>query len=197
MRAIGHRQGPAGSTERTGGGFFIAFEGGEGAGKSTQMATFVDWLTVEGADVVTTREPGGTEIGVRIRELLLDKGAEEMDPRTEALLYASDRAQHVAQVIRPALEAGKVVVSDRYVDSSLAYQGVARGLGLDEIYQISEWATGGMVPDLVFFLKVDHTEGLRRAAQNQIASRAQGPTSTRRSPAPTSSLPRSSPSASS
>ena len=136
-------------------GYFVVFEGGEGAGKTTQMEALVGWLHARGDAVVTTREPGGTEIGSRIRALVLDPEAAAMDARTEALLYAADRAQHVAEVIKPALAAGKIVVSDRFVDSSLAYQGLARGLGLDEIYSISEWATGGLMPDLVFFLKID------------------------------------------
>lgn len=143
-------------------GYLVVFEGGEGAGKSTQIAAFARWLEATGADVVTTREPGGTPIGGRIRDVLLDPGSSGMDARTEALLYAADRAQHVADVIKPALEAGKVVVSDRYVDSSLAYQGLARGLGLNEIYDISEWATGGILPDLVFFMDLDPTTALRR-----------------------------------
>jgi dTMP kinase len=161
MRAIGHRVGRASRSLH--GGFFVAFEGGEGAGKSTQMAGFVEWLEARGVGVVTTREPGGTSIGKRIREILLDPEASDLDKKAEALLYAADRAQHAAQVIAPALEGGKVVVSDRFVDSSLAYQGLARGLGLEEIYRISEWATGGLVPDLVFFLQMDHKSGLRRA----------------------------------
>ncbi len=162
MRAIGARYSePFGQPTRTN-GYFVVFEGGEGAGKSTQMAAFVRWLEAQGDSVLTTREPGGTSIGDRIREVLLDKNASEMDPRAEALLYAADRAQHVSEVIKPALEAGKVVVSDRFVDSSLAYQGIARGLGLDEIYRVSEWATGGILPDLVFFLKIDAQEGLGR-----------------------------------
>ena len=136
-------------------GYFVVFEGGEGAGKTTQMEALVKWLEARGDDVVTTREPGGTEIGSRIRDLVLDPAAGAMDARTEALLYAADRAQHVAEVIKPALADGKIVVSDRFVDSSLAYQGLARGLGLDEIYGISEWATGALMPDLVFFLKID------------------------------------------
>ena len=161
MRAIGHRVRP--KPVGTGAGFFVVFEGGEGAGKTTQMEALVAWLKSQGIDAVTTHEPGGTEIGNRIRAILLDTKSGAMDAHTEALLYAADRAQHVAEVIRPALEAGKVVVSDRYIDSSLAYQGIARGLGLDQIYRISEWATGGVVPDLVFFLSVDPREGLARA----------------------------------
>jgi dTMP kinase len=162
MRAIGARAPVVRPVSAAGRGFFIVFEGGEGAGKSTQMSGLVRWLQARGEEVVTTREPGGTKIGERIRGLLLDKEAAEMDPRSEALLYAADRAQHVAEVIRPALEAGKVVVSDRFVDSSLAYQGLARGLGLEEIYRISEWATGGLLPDVVVYLKLDPQEGLRR-----------------------------------
>lgn len=163
MRAIGARHVEPWGTRASGtNGYFVVFEGGEGAGKSTQMSAFVRWLEAQGASVVTTREPGGTAIGDRIRKLLLDNSAAEMDARAEALLYAADRAQHVSQIIKPALDAGKIVVSDRFVDSSLAYQGIARGLGLEEIYRISEWGTGGILPDLVFFLKVDPEEGLSR-----------------------------------
>ena len=148
-------------------GYFIVFEGGEGAGKSTQMAALRKWLEARGEQVITTREPGGTAIGGRIRKLLLDNEASEMEPRTEALLYAADRAQHVAEVIRPSLEAGKIVVSDRFVDSSLAYQGIARGLGLDEIYQISSWATGGLIPNLVIYLQVDPQIAMHRVDRDR------------------------------
>lgn len=143
-------------------GFFVAFEGGEGAGKSTQMEAFVDWLKARGDDVVTTREPGGTAIGAQIRKVLLDPAGKEMDPHAEALLYAADRAQHVAEVIKPALDAGKTVVSDRFIDSSLAYQGLARGLGLQDVYEISKWAVDNTLPELVVYLKVDAQTGLRR-----------------------------------
>ncbi len=143
-------------------GYFVVFEGGEGAGKTTQMEALVGWLEARGEQVVTTREPGGTAIGDRVRAILLDKSSGEMSPRAEALLYAADRAQHVAEVIRPALEQSKVVVSDRYVDSSLAYQGLARGLGLDEIMELSEWGTEGLLPDLVLYLQVDPQVGLSR-----------------------------------
>jgi dTMP kinase len=156
-----HDAAPATRAE-PGRGYFVVFEGGDGSGKSTQMAALVRWLEARGADVVTTREPGGTEIGRRVRDVLLDPSLATMDARTEALLYAADRAQHVAEVIRPALDAGKIVVSDRFVDSSLAYQGVARELGLEEVYRISKWATGDLMPDLVFFLSMESRLGLRR-----------------------------------
>ena len=159
MRAIGQ----GGRRGRRYPGTLVVFEGGEGAGKSTQMSAFVEWLKTRGEDVVVTREPGGTSIGERIREVVLDPGSREMDGRAEALLYAADRAQHVAEVIKPALESGKTVVSDRFIDSSLAYQGFARGLGVEDIYSISDWATGGLLPDLVFFLNIDPDSGLRRA----------------------------------
>ena len=143
-------------------GRFVVFEGGEGAGKTTQMQALVEWLRGHGDDVITTREPGGTAIGTRIRAILLDPSAREMTPRTEALLYAADRAQHAAEIIAPALQAGKIVVSDRFVDSSLAYQGLARGLGLEEVYELSSWATEGLVPDLVLFMNVDADLALKR-----------------------------------
>ncbi len=159
MRAIRERTG-----KRDGGyaGYFVVFEGGEGAGKTTQMRRLVEFLKEQGEQVVETREPGGTVIGRRIRDLLLDKEAGAMDARAEALLYAADRAQHVSELIRPALVQGKVVVSDRFVDSSLAYQGLARGLGVEDIYRISEWATGGLLPDVVFFLNLDPKVGMKR-----------------------------------
>jgi dTMP kinase len=162
MRAIGARNAEPWPEKKTTKGYFVVFEGGEGAGKSTQMSAFVRWLEARGEGVVTTREPGGTAIGDRIRKVLLDTESAGMDARAEALLYAADRAQHVSEVIRPALDEGKVVVSDRFVDSSLAYQGIARGLGLEEIYRISQWGTGGIIPDLVFFLKLDPEAGLAR-----------------------------------
>jgi dTMP kinase len=161
MRAIKERwRAPA--APRHARGYLIVFEGGEGAGKSTQISALVKWLEARGDEVVATREPGGTALGDRIRGILLDPEAAGMDERTEALLYAADRAEHVARVIRPALDAGKIVVSDRFIDSSLAYQGLARGLGLDDIYNISEWATGGLMPDLVFYVDVDPQVGLKR-----------------------------------
>jgi dTMP kinase len=132
---------------------FIVLEGGDGCGKSTQAGILVGRLRELGREVVATREPGATEAGAAIRALVLGGG--DLDPRAEALLIAADRAEHVARVIRPALERGAVVVSDRYVPSSLAYQGVARGLGVEAVARLSEWATGGLEPDLVVVLDVD------------------------------------------
>jgi dTMP kinase len=129
------------------------------------MQALVGWLRARGEEVVTTREPGGTAVGERIRDVLLDPASDGMDPRTEALLYAADRAQHVAEVIKPALEAGKIVVSDRFIDSSLAYQGIGRGLGLQEVYRINDWGTGGLLPDVVFLLRLDPATGLERSGE--------------------------------
>lgn len=139
---------------------FIAFEGGDGAGKSTQVAALARWLRARGREVVVTREPGGTELGVRIRELLLHGG--EVAPRAEALLFAADRAQHVAAVVRPASERGAVVLTDRYVDSSIAYQGAGRDLRAAEVARLSAWATGELVPDLTVLLDVTPETGRAR-----------------------------------
>jgi dTMP kinase len=142
-------------------GVFVVFEGGEGAGKSTQVTRLASELHAEDRDVVVTREPGATDVGRRIRGLVLDK-SESPSPRAEALLYAADRAHHVATVVRPALARGAVVISDRYVDSSLAYQGAGRTLPVAEVSWLSSWATGGLKPDLVVLLDVDPTVGLSR-----------------------------------
>ncbi|WP_420118406.1 dTMP kinase, partial [Micromonospora sp.] len=154
-------------------GLFVVFEGGEGAGKSTQLEQLAARLREQGRDVVVTREPGATAVGERIRALVLeDSGADAPSPRAEALLYAADRAHHVATVVRPALIRGAVVISDRYVDSSLAYQGAGRTLPVDEVSWLSSWATGGLKPDLVVLLDVDPRTGLSRAAaRNQGADR--------------------------
>jgi dTMP kinase len=146
-------------------GFFVVFEGGEGAGKSTQVRRLAELLQALGLNVVVTHEPGATPVGTRIRSLVLDKpedGAEVVTPRAEALLYAADRAHHVASVIRPALEGGAVVISDRYVDSSLAYQGAGRTLPVDDVLWLSKWATGGLRPDLVVLLDIEPSVGLSR-----------------------------------
>jgi dTMP kinase len=143
---------------------FIAFEGGEGAGKTTQARLLSIWLRDQGFDVVMTREPGSTKMGMRLRALLLDKQSSGLSPRAETLLYAADRAQHVAEVIQPALRRGAIVVTDRYVDSSLAYQGAGRELKVGEIAEINRWATSGLVPDLTIVLDVPSDVGLTRFA---------------------------------
>src|SRR2546423_602976 len=143
-------------------GAFVVLEGGDGCGKSTQAAILVARLRESGREVVATREPGATGVGKAIRSLVLESG--DVDPRTEALLIAADRAEHVAEVIRPALARGAVVVSDRHGPSSLAYQGVARGLGVDEVAHLSEWAAGGLRPDLVIVLDVDAVVAAARRA---------------------------------
>jgi dTMP kinase len=142
---------------------FVVFEGGEGSGKSTQCERLAETLRAAGHEVVVTREPGGTPVGTRIRELLLDPASAGLAPRAEALLYAADRAHHVATVIRPALERGAVVISDRYVDSSLAYQGAGRALPAAEVAALSRWATDGLVPGITVVLDVDPSTGLLRA----------------------------------
>ncbi|MGZ4625973.1 MAG: dTMP kinase, partial [Kineosporiaceae bacterium] len=139
---------------RTLAGYLIAFEGGDGAGKSTQARMLAEWLRDDqGHEVVLTREPGATPVGVRLRELLLGRD-QKLDPRTEALLFAADRADHVASTVRPAMERGAIVVTDRYVDSSIAYQGTGRELGADGIASLSRWATDSLVPDLTVLLDI-------------------------------------------
>ena len=134
-------------------GRFIVLEGGDGVGKSTQRALLGRWLEERGYEVVLTREPGGTELGDLVRSALLHGG--HVDARTEALLFATDRAHHVHTVVRPALERGAMVVSDRYLDSSAAYQGAARELGMDEVRDLSLWATNHLLPDLTIVLDLD------------------------------------------
>ncbi|MFJ3028979.1 dTMP kinase [Curtobacterium sp. NPDC087080] len=144
-------------------GRFITLEGGDGAGKTTQAELLTAWLEEHGRTVVRTREPGGTELGQRIREMVLHERG-HVAPRAEALLYAADRAHHVETVVRPALARGEVVLQDRYIDSSVAYQGVARGLGADRIRSVSDWAADGLVPDLTVLLDLDVTVGRSRVA---------------------------------
>lgn len=143
-------------------GRFIVFEGGDGAGKSTQAALLADALRKSGHQVLQTREPGGTEIGEKLRSLVLDHGQGTVDARTEALMYAAARAAHVEQVIRPALESGTMVICDRFVDSSLAYQGVGRALGEEPVRSINDFATGGLRPDLTVLLDVTPSSGRSR-----------------------------------
>ncbi|GAA1825673.1 hypothetical protein GCM10009771_26600 [Nesterenkonia flava] len=143
---------------------FIALEGGDGSGKTTQLGILHQWLSESGRTVVRTREPGGTQIGERIRSLLLEHDQGEVDPRTEALLFAASRAAHVTQTIRPALQAGSVVLCDRYIDSSVAYQGAGRGLGTEDIAQLNDWATEGLQPDLTVVLDVDPERARARRA---------------------------------
>ncbi|MGR4881308.1 dTMP kinase [Streptomyces sp. LARHCF249] len=138
----------------SGTGFFIALEGGDGAGKSTQVEALADWIRGKGHEVVVTREPGATPVGKRLRSILLDISSAGLSNRAEALLYAADRAEHVDTVVRPALERGAVVISDRYIDSSVAYQGAGRDLSPTEIARISRWATDGLVPNLTVLLDV-------------------------------------------
>jgi dTMP kinase len=142
-------------------GRFIVLEGGEGGGKSTQLHMLAEWVRQQGREVVVTREPGGSPRAERIRELILASG--DLDARCEALLFAAARADHVATVIRPALDRGAVVLCDRYLDSSVAYQGDARSLGEQRIRDLSLWATGGTVPDLTVILDIDPRVGLARA----------------------------------
>lgn len=147
----------------TRGGMLIAFEGGEGSGKSTQATKLAEWLSERGVPVVATHEPGATDFGVRIRGILLDSPDGSLTPRAEALLFAADRAHHVDTVIRPALDRGDVVITDRYVDSSLAYQGAGRSLSVEDVRRLSRWATDGLRPDLTILLDLDPEIGLERA----------------------------------
>jgi dTMP kinase len=153
------------------GGVFIAFEGGEGVGKTTQVARLADWLTSQHVAVTVTHEPGATDIGQRVRSILLEGPAGGLSSKAEALLFAADRAQHVDTVIRPALDAGVVVLSDRYVDSSLAYQGAGRALPLEDVTRLSRWATEGLMPDLTVLLDMDAAAGLIRAGKRSQADR--------------------------
>lgn len=141
---------------------FITFEGPEGSGKSSQLPALAEFLRQQGRAITTTREPGGTEIGNQVRAVLMSLQNTAMMPRTEALLFCAARAQLVEQVIRPALGRGEVVLSDRYADSTLAYQGFGRGCNLDELRSLLNFATGGLWPDLTLLMDVPVEEGLRR-----------------------------------
>lgn len=148
-------------------GYFIAFEGGDGAGKSTQVGRLADALRAVGREVVVTRQPGGTALGRSLRDLVLHGAS--MAPRAEVLLFAADKAQHVAEVVRPALAAGQVVVTDRYTDSSVAYQGAARDLGADAVHALQMWAVEDLVPDLT--VVIDLPEGVGRARRGAVHDR--------------------------
>lgn len=143
-------------------GLFITFEGPDGAGKTTQVQRFVDQLKHQGFDVLMTREPGGTPISDKIRELILTPEHQEMDDITEVLLYAASRSQHVHEKVIPALKSGKIVVCDRFVDASIAYQGYGLGISVDEVKQINRFATSGLVPDRTYLLDVPVAEGKTR-----------------------------------
>ena len=143
-------------------GLFLCLEGGEGAGKSTQAALLVEWLEGLGLPVLLTREPGGTDVGKILRRIVLDNETGELSPRTEALLYAADKAEHVDRVVLPALADGAVVLTDRYVDSTLAYQGAGRDLGIAELEAVARWATSELRPHLTIVLDIDPVIGHTR-----------------------------------
>ena len=149
-------------------GAFITLEGGDGSGKTTQIGMLQSWLESEGRTVVRTREPGGTELGVEIRRLVQHTEG-HVAPRAEALLYAADRAHHVATLVRPALERGEVVLQDRYLDSSVAYQGAGRELDGGQIRDLSLWAADGLLPDLTILLDLDPVAGRQRMAAREDA----------------------------
>lgn len=148
-------------------GIFITLEGPEGAGKTTIAQRIMENLKQEGYLVIYTREPGGVSISEQIRQVLLNKQNTEMDIRTEALLYAAARRQHLVEKVIPALETGTIVLCDRFIDSSLAYQGYARGLGIEEVYKINEFAANGTMPDLTLYFDISPEIGLRRIQQNK------------------------------
>ncbi|MBG9734355.1 dTMP kinase [Paenibacillus alvei] len=148
-------------------GWFITLEGGEGAGKSSAIELLTNKLKQQELDVVVTREPGGVRIAEKIRSIILNPEHTEMDARTEALLYAAARRQHLVEVVVPAIERGAIVLCDRFVDSSLAYQGYARGLGMEDVWEINRFAIHDMMPDITFWLDIDPQAGLNRIAANQ------------------------------
>lgn len=150
-------------------GLFIAFEGGDGAGKSTQAALLAKTLSDAGRTVLRTREPGGTPVGEKLRSLVLDHGQGEIDAKTEALIFAAARAAHASQVIAPAVARGEVVITDRYADSSIAYQGAGRGLGTADITKLNDWAASGLWPDLTVLLDVAPAEGRHRRTAGDAA----------------------------
>lgn len=148
-------------------GLFVTFEGGDGAGKTSILSRIGEELRASGYSVLETREPGGIRIAEKIREVILDRSHTEMDSRTEALLYAAARRQHLVEKVIPALEEGQIVLCDRFIDSSLAYQGVARGLGLEEVYSINEFAIENCMPDVTLLFDIQPEEGLARIEANE------------------------------
>ncbi|MCM3588590.1 dTMP kinase [Mesobacillus maritimus] len=148
-------------------GVFISIEGPEGAGKTTIINMLTEQLELEGQQVISTREPGGIDIAEQIREVILNKSNTAMDSRTEALLYAAARRQHLVEKVRPALAEGKMVLCDRFIDSSLAYQGYARGLGIDEVYSINKFAIENMMPSITLYFDLDPRIGLERINKNK------------------------------
>lgn len=163
-------------------GLFITVEGSEGAGKSTQTAMLAEWLLHMGLNVITTREPGEGKIGSEIRKIILNPQNKEIAAKTEAFLYAADRAQHVEKMLKPALNSGAVVICDRYVDSHIAYQGYGRGLNLNFLRELNQMATGGLMPDLTILLSLDAETGLERvrARENFAAGNKGGAVNTDR-----------------
>lgn len=153
-------------------GLFITFEGGDGSGKSTQVARLAEALRAQGHTVVASREPGGTPIAEQIRSVLLDPANHEMGDRTEALLFAAQRAEHVHHLIRPALERGDIVISDRYMDSSIVYQGMGRGLGAQDVMGLNMWATDNLKPHLTIVLDVESGFGLDRVGDKDRIEQA-------------------------
>ena len=147
-------------------GFLVSLEGPEGAGKTSVLEALIPILEDRGVEVLTTREPGGVLIGEKIREVILDPSHTEMDPKTELLLYIASRRQHLVEKVLPALEAGKLVIMDRFIDSSVAYQGFGRGLDIEAIDWLNEFATDGLKPDLTLYFDIEVEEGLARIAAN-------------------------------
>ena len=147
-------------------GFLVSLEGPEGAGKTSVLEALIPILEDRGVEILTTREPGGVLIGEKIREVILDPSHTEMDPKTELLLYIASRRQHLVEKVLPALAAGKLVIMDRFIDSSVAYQGFGRGLDIDAINWLNEFATDGLKPDLTLYFDIEVEEGLARIAAN-------------------------------
>lgn len=146
---------------------WISFEGGEGSGKTTLIKALEKKFEQTGQSVLITREPGGVPVAEKIRHILLDKTKDHMDPMTEAILFAASRRQHLVEKVLPALEEGKIVLMDRYVDSSVVYQGYARGLGMERIANLNQYATSGMMPSLTFYLDLDPEVGMKRIHTNK------------------------------